>query len=92
MANRGLRRWARLMCRPFVGIFSHVDELTDNLVVDVIETVKAGSVDIIAAQSELEMHLSFCSFSFRVIELGNEGRCITSLSPGFRKIGADRAR
>ena len=77
---------------PRAWIFYYGDKLTKDLFVATIQNLGIFDSQVLASQSKLHPCLGFGGFTFRIIQLANKCRLITTLAPGFADVCTNGTR
>jgi hypothetical protein len=71
---------------PFLRVIDHSHQLTEDVFVRVVDFLEFRVPDIAMAKCKLDVHLRFSGLAFRIVQLGNESRSLTSLAPRLSNI------
>ena len=66
---------------PFVGLINHFNNLCDNFVACVVESLKSRLVNVTMPECNLDVDLRFTRLCFRIVELRHERRRVSPFSP-----------
>ena len=71
---------------PFLRVIGHSHKLAEDVFVRVVDFLEFRVPDIAVAKCKLDVHLRFSGLAFRIVQLGNESRSVTSLAPRLSNI------
>src|SRR5437868_9296959 len=66
---------------PFLQVIDHSHELAEDVFVRGVDFLEFRGPDRFMAKCKLDVHLRFSGLAFRIVQLGNENRSVTSLAP-----------
>jgi hypothetical protein len=75
-----------------IGAVDDGNKHSEDFIVKVIEWSNLISIQVAIPDGELDPHLSFGCFAFRIRQFADECRSVSALPPSFRKISANRTR